>query len=116
MAGRRFRNRANGALTQALPIFRVAGRALTAAFVLLLATLIVIQYGRAIHENIVAVRQLHALRADIAALQQQRDAQVRQIRRLSDPQGVLPEIHDRLRLVRPGEVLIFVSPAPSPHP
>ena len=32
MAGRRFRNRANGALTQALPIFRVAGRALTAAF------------------------------------------------------------------------------------
>jgi hypothetical protein len=35
---------------------------------------------------------------------------------LSDPRGALPEIHDRLRLVRPGEVLIFVSPAPSPAP
>lgn len=116
MAGRKLRSRANGALTQALPLFRVAGRALTAAFVLLLVALIVIQYGRAVHENIVAVHQLHTLRADIAALQQRRDEQLRQIHRLSDPQGALPEIHDRLRLVRPGEVLIFVSPAPSPNP
>lgn len=116
MAGRRFRNRANGALTQALPHFRVAGRALTVAFLLLLTTLITIQYARAIRENIVAVRQLRGLRNDIAALEHQRSEQLRQIRRLSDPQGALPEIHDRLRLVRPGEVLIFVSPAPSPNP
>ncbi len=116
MAGRRFRNRTNGALKKALPHFRVAGRALTAAFVLLLATLVIVQYARAIHQNIVAARQLHALHADIAALQHQRSEQLRQIRRLSDPQGVMPEIHDRLRLVRPGEVVIFVSPAPSHDP
>ena len=116
MAGRRVRNRTNGALTRALSVFRVAGRTLTAAFLLLLATLIIIQYARAIRENVIAVRQLHALHADIAALERQRSDQLRQIRRLSDPQGALPEIHDRLRLVRPGEVLIFVSPAPSPNP
>jgi cell division protein FtsB len=116
MAGRRFRNRANGALTKALPVARVAGRALTAAFLLLLATLIIIQYARAFHENLVAMRQLHALRSDIAALQRERSEQLREIRRLSDPSGVLPEIHDRLRLVKPGEVVIFVSPAPSPSP
>jgi cell division protein FtsB len=89
---------------------------LTAAFVLLAVTLIVVQYARAINENLTAARQLSAIRADIAALTRERDGQEREIRRLRDPRGVIPEIHDRLRLVRSNEVLIFVSPEPSSNP
>ena len=43
-----------------------------------------------------------------------RDDQQRELRRLRDPQGAVPEIHDRLRLVRPNETLIFVFPKPAP--
>ena len=34
----------------------------------------------------------------------------RQIRRLMDPQGAVPEIHDRLHLVGPHETIIYVKP------
>lgn len=38
------------------------------------------------------------------------------IRRLDDPQGSVPEIHARLRYVRPNEKLVILEPAPSPAP
>jgi cell division protein FtsB len=50
----------------------------------------------------------------MAALERRRDDQQRELRRLRDPQGAVPEIHDRLRLVRPNETLIFVFPKPAP--
>jgi cell division protein FtsB len=116
MAGRRFRVRSNGALKRAAPLLRVAGRALTAAVVLLVVSLVIVQFARAIGENVAAARQLSAIRADIGVLERQRDQQQRELQRLRVPEGAIPEIHERLRLVRPNEALIFVSPEPSTSP
>jgi cell division protein FtsB len=94
------------------PALRLAGRVTAAALVVLIATLVAIQFARAIGENLAASRELAAIRSDITALQRRRDEQQSELRRLRDPQGAIPEIHDRLRLVRPNETLIFVSPQP----
>jgi cell division protein FtsB len=101
------------------PILRLAGRIVTVAVALLIVTLVGVQFARAIGENVGAVRELSSIRSDIAALEKRRDEQQRELRRLRDPQGAIPEIHDRLRLVRPNEAIIFVSPQPavgSPSP
>ncbi|HEY6485087.1 MAG TPA: hypothetical protein VIX83_01730 [Candidatus Cybelea sp.] len=86
---------------------------MTAALVLLVASLIVVQFVRAIGQNVAAAHQLSSLQTDIAALERQRDEQQRELRRLRDPEGAVPEIHDRLRLVRPNEAMVFISPAPA---
>jgi cell division protein FtsB len=112
MAGRRFGTRGNRAVRRARPTLRLAGRLLAAALALLVVTLVVIQFARAIGENLAAAHELSAIRSDITALERHRDEQQRELRRLRDPQGAIPEIHDRLRLVRPNEALIFVSPQP----
>jgi cell division protein FtsB len=89
----------------------------TAAGVALsLVVLIAVQFARAIGQNVAAARQLSLIREDITALERRRVEQRREVHRLSDPQGAIPEIHDRLRLVRPNESLIFVSPVPSAAP
>lgn len=102
--------------SRALPVLRLAGRIVAAGIALLVVGLVAVQFARAIGENVTAARQLSTIRADIAALQRRRDEQQRELRRLRDPQGAIPEIHDRLRLVRPNEALIFVSPQPAPTP
>ena len=114
MAGRKLRARTNGALTRVRPVLVAAGRATTAALILLVASLIVVQFVRAIGQNVAAAHQLSSLQTDIAALKRQRDEQQRELRRLRDPEGAVPEIHDRLRLVRPNEAMVFISPAPAP--
>jgi cell division protein FtsB len=83
------------------------------AIALLVGTLVAIQFARAIGENVAAARELASIRSDIATLKARREDQLHELRRLRDPQGAVPEIHDRLRLVRPNEALIFVSPQPA---
>jgi cell division protein FtsB len=92
---------------------RLTSRIAVVAFGLLIATLVVIQFARAIGQNLAAARELSAIHSDIKALERRRDEQEREVRRLRDPQGAIPEIHDRLRLIRPNEALIFVSPQPA---
>ncbi|HEY1867321.1 MAG TPA: hypothetical protein VGG70_03435 [Candidatus Cybelea sp.] len=94
------------------PVLRLAGRITAAALALLVVTLVTIQFARAIGDNLAAMHQLATMKSDIAALERRRDEQQQELRRLRDPQGAIPEIHDRLRLVRPNEALIFVSPQP----
>ena len=94
------------------PVLRLAGRITATALVLLVVTVVGIQFARAIGENVAAAHQLASLRSDVAALERRRDEQQQELRRLRDPQGAIPEIHDRLRLVRSNETLIFVSPQP----
>ncbi len=101
---------------RAHPYLRFAGRITAVAIILLVVTLIAVQFARAIGENVAAARELSSLRSDIGALEHRREDQRREVRRLRDPQGAIPEIHDRLRLVRPNEALIFVSPAPAITP
>ena len=94
------------------PVLRLVGRVIATALGALVVTLVAIQFARAIGENVAAAHELHSIRSDIAALQRHREEQRQELRRLRDPQGTIPEIHDRLRLVRPNEALIFVSPQP----
>lgn len=114
MAGGRAGTDTNRAVTQrARAVLRFAGRVTATALALLIVTLVVIQFARAMGENLAAARELSSIHVDITALERRRDEQQRELRRLRDPQGAIPEIHDRLRLVRPNEALIFVSPQPA---
>jgi cell division protein FtsB len=114
MAGRGSKTDRKPALrSRVRPVLRLAGRIVAAGIAVLVAGLVGVQFARAIGENVVAARDLSSIRADIAALQKRRDEQQLELRRLRDPQGAIPEIHDRLRLVRPNEALIFVSPQPA---
>jgi len=99
---------------RASPVLRLAGRITAAALGLLVVTLVSIQFARAIGENVGTARELARIRSDIGALERRRDEQQSELRRLRDPEGAIPDIHDRLRLVRPNEALIFVSPQPAP--
>lgn len=97
-------------------MLRFAGRLGAAMLGLLVFTLIAIQFTRAIQQNVALASELATTQHDIHSLQLRREHQLRELRRLEDPEGSIPEIHDRLRLVGPHETMIFVSPAPSAHP
>ncbi|MGB8520696.1 MAG: septum formation initiator family protein [Candidatus Tumulicola sp.] len=100
--------------SQSQLVLRLAGRITAAALGLLVAVLVAIQFGRAIGENVRMARQLSSIRADVATLEKRRLQQRAEIARLRDPEGAVPEIHDRLRMVSKNETIIFVSPVPSP--
>ena len=63
-------------------------------------------------ENVAMAHSLSSVQKDILALRHQKRSEERQIRRLMDPQGAIPEIHDRLHLVRPNETIIYVKQPP----
>ena len=71
--------------------------------------LIAVQYVRIVERNVAYIQQVREVNADIGALEQKRDLQMRQIRRLSDPRGAIPEIHDRLHMVGPHEEIIYLK-------
>jgi cell division protein FtsB len=102
--------------TQSQLVLRLAGRITVAALGLLVAVLVAIQFGRVLGENVSMARQLSSIHADVATLEKRRLEQRREIARLRDPEGAIPEIHDRLRMVRANETIIFVSPVPSSAP
>ena len=88
---------------------RIGARAGAVLFVGVLALMIAAQYVHIIHRNVSYAMQLHDVQNDIAALQQKRGAQQREIARLSDPEGAIPEIHDRLHLVGDHEAIIYLK-------
>jgi hypothetical protein len=73
------------------------------------AILIAVQYVRIIERNVSYVHQVHAVESDVGALTEKRDKQLRTIQRLSDPQGAIPEIHDRLHMVGDHEAIIYLK-------
>jgi hypothetical protein len=79
------------------------------------AILIAVQYVRIVERNVAYIQQVHDVEHDVTALEAKRDQQLRQIKRLSDPQGAIPEIHDRLHMVGEHEEIIYLKrPAGSP--
>lgn len=102
MGKRTKRGAKNGAIRAA----RFAG----AALALWILTLISIQFARAINENIAMARSLSSVQQDIITLRRQKQADERDIKRLLDPRGAMPEIHDRLHLVAPNETIIYLKP------
>jgi cell division protein FtsB len=75
-----------------------------------------IQFGRIVSENVTMSRHLSSVQTQIATMQKREGEQRAEIHRLQNPEGAIPEIHDRLRLVRADEAIIFVSPGPSLAP
>jgi hypothetical protein len=91
------------ALLRALARFGVVGITCT------VVALIAVQYARIVQKNVTYARELGEVRRDVDALEQKRVQQLREIGRLSDPQGSIPEIHDRLHLVGSHEAIIYVA-------
>ncbi len=80
---------------------------------LVVLSMIGVQYSRVIGRNLALAHQLHDVEHDIASLKVRHAHQGREIRRLSDPRGAIPEIHDRLHLVGDKEAIIYLK---RPHP
>jgi len=91
------------------PLLRSLARMGVVGIVGTFAVLIGVQYARIIERNIAYVHEVRDVESDVTALEAKRDAQLRQIVRLSDPQGAIPEIHDRLHLVGDHEAIIYLK-------
>jgi hypothetical protein len=97
-------------------VLRLAGRVFAVAVAAAFLSLIGLQYARVIGQNVALARSLHDVETDITSLQAKRVVQEREIRRLSDPQGAIPEIHDRLHLVGKNEAIIYLKGVPEDGP
>jgi cell division protein FtsB len=95
---------------RAAQVFRLLSRMAVAAMVLVVATLVSIQFAHIVNENVAMARSLSSVQKDIGVLAHRKRSEQREIRRLMDPQGAVPEIHDRLHLVGPNETIIYVKP------
>lgn len=94
----------------------LGGRWTVAAGVALVIALVTVQFGRVVRDDLRMSGDLHRIDGDIVALQTRRAEQLREIARLRSPEGAIPEIHARLRLVKPNETLVFVKPMPTATP
>jgi hypothetical protein len=87
----------------------LAGRILIGGIIATFVAVVGLQYARIVGKNVAMSGQLAATQSDIRALEAKRAEQDQRIRRLSDPAGAIPEIHDKLHLVRDHEALIYVQ-------
>lgn len=91
------------------PLLRSLARLGVAAIGATFAVIIGVQYARIIQRNVAYVQEVHDVQRDVTALEERRAQQLRQIARLSDPRGAIPEIHDRLHLVGDHEAIIYLK-------
>lgn len=88
---------------------RRATRFAVAAVAIIVVTLVAVQFGHIISRNLSMARSLRQIRADEAALRLRKREQERELVRLSDPLGSVPEIHERLHLTTPHEAIIYLK-------
>lgn len=102
--------------TKASGAVRLFSRLAASIFALVIITLVSVQFARIVNEDIAMANSLSSVQGDIRDLQAHNRRERREIRRLMDPEGAIPEIHDRLHLVQPGEAIIYLKPAPREGP
>jgi hypothetical protein len=90
-------------------LFRLLSRIGVVSVAVVVFSLITVQYARMIGRNVAMAHELHAVESDVVALRAKREEQLREISRLSDPHGAIPEIHDRLHLVGDKEAIIYLK-------
>ncbi|MGA3036035.1 MAG: hypothetical protein ABSE64_01015 [Vulcanimicrobiaceae bacterium] len=90
-------------------ILRGVGRGVFVVVILGVFTMVAIQYARIVHRNVVLAHALWVVQTDITRLASEKDRRTATISRLSDPQGAIPEIHDRLHLTMPNESIIYLK-------
>ena len=95
---------------------RLFSRLVFATISLIVFALVGVQFAHIIDRNIAMGNSLHEVETDIASLQARKRQQERELRRLSDPSGSIPEIHDRLHLVGSNETIIYLKAAKSSNP
>lgn len=95
--------------------FEVLRRLAFGLVLLVVSTLISVQFARIVHENIAMSQSLASVEQDVRQLRERRREQVHEIRRLMDPQGAVPAIHEQLHLVRPNETIIYLKRPPAFH-
>ncbi len=88
---------------------RLGARFAVIAVAGVISLMIAAQYAHIVHRNFSYLMQLRGVQADIVALERKRIDQQHEIARLSDPQGAIPEIHDRLHLVGDHEEIIYLK-------
>ncbi len=96
--------------------FRLLSRLAVATMSLIVFALVGIQFAHIIDRNIAMGQSLHGVQSDVDALRQRKFEQERELRRLSDAGGSIPEIHDRLHLVGKGETIIYLKAPKQPSP
>ena len=90
-------------------VVRLLGRLGAACMVFVVLALVGVQYAHVIGRNLALARELHSVERDVVSLRAREIQQKQQIRRLSDPRGAIPEIHDHLHLVRDKEAIIYLE-------
>ena len=103
-------------MKRALPYLRLAGRIAAVAIAAAFLVMIGMQYAHIIARNVSLAAELRGVERDVVTLREKQHEQLGTIERLSDPQGAIPEIHDRLRLVRQNETIIYLKGASTPAP
>ena len=97
-------------------IARLAGRLGLLVLGIGVLAIVFVQFAGIVGKNVALASDVAASRTQIAALRARESKQLRTIRRLSDPAGAIPEIHDRLHLVGPHEELIYLRGVPTAAP
>ncbi|MBD5657293.1 MAG: hypothetical protein IAI50_19250 [Candidatus Eremiobacteraeota bacterium] len=98
-------------------IARFAGRLAMLGAVAGIVAIVGMQFEGIVVRDLTLAHDLAASRADNETIRATPSAQRETIRRLGDPRGAIPEIHEKLRLVGPHEEIFYVrSPHPSPQP
>lgn len=95
--------------TRAAGAVRLFSRLLLGLVAVVVFTLVSVQFARIVNQNVAMARSLSDVRHDVSVLRQRKREEERELRRLSDPYGAIPEIHDRLHLVRANEAIVYVK-------
>lgn len=97
--------------TKTAGIVRLCSRLIFGLVAVVVFTLVSIQFARIVNENVAMAGSLTSVQQDVTQLRRHKQETERELRRLLDPQGAIPAIHDRLHLVRPNEAIIYIKPA-----
>ncbi|MFN2528510.1 MAG: hypothetical protein ABR584_07320 [Candidatus Baltobacteraceae bacterium] len=95
---------------------RLFSRLAVAMMSLIVFALVGVQFAHIIDRNVAMGRSLHDIQSDVQTLRERKREQERELIRLSDPGGSVPEIHDRLHLVGPKETIIYLRAPKPPAP
>ena len=90
---------------------RLASRFGITALALVISAQVGVQYAHVIKRNVALARELHSVQRDVTSLRAREIEQNREIRRLTDPRGAIPEIHGRLHLFDDKEAIIYLEHA-----
>ena len=95
-------------MNRSAAVLRLVGRVALVAGIACAFALVSIQFEGIVAKNVAMAHEVGASQADIATLERRARDQRKTLRRLASPEGAIPEIHAKLRLVGPHEEIFYV--------